>query len=200
MRITGGSLRSRRLEAPKGTATRPTSDRVREAIFSMLASDGVFDAVAEDPSATLRVLDLYAGSGALGFEAVSRGATEAVLVEHGRDAAAAIQENVRALGLGAVVRLVTTKVERALEKLEGPFQLVLCDPPYADVRAPGFAAVLAGAAALLAPDGVLLLEHAAVDEPAATPGLALDRTRRHGDTAVSIYRRSSLPGAEKGTD
>ncbi len=185
MRITGGTLRSRALEAPRGTTTRPTSDRVREAIFSMLVSDGVF---ADE--GVLRVLDLYAGSGALAFEALSRGATSAVLVEHGRDAVATIQKNARALGLVSQVRVVTTKVERALAQLEGPFELVVCDPPYAEVRTPAFGAVLEGAARVLAGGGVFLLEHASVDDPPATPGLVLDRSRKHGDTAVSVYRRA----------
>lgn len=153
----------------------------------MLASDGVFAGVSE--GAELRVLDLYAGSGALAFEALSRGATSAVLVEEGRDAAAAIRDNARALGLEACVKLVAARVERAIEHLEGPFELVLCDPPYAEVRAPGFPAILAKVATRLAPGGVLLLEHAAEDAPPEVPGLVLDRTRRHGDTAVSLARR-----------
>ena len=84
MRITGGRWRSRALTAPRGTTTRPTSDRVREALFSMLAADGLIDE-------GVRVLDFYAGSGALAFEALSRGASAAVLVESGRDAIASIK-------------------------------------------------------------------------------------------------------------
>ncbi len=180
MRITGGIWRSRRIEAPKGEATRPTSDRVREALFSMLASDGLLDG---EP----RVLDLYAGSGALAFEALSRGAREAVLVEHARDALAAIRANAQALGAEDRVRVVGARVERA--RLEGPFELVLLDPPYADVRAAAFGGVLAAAARLVAPGGALVLEHAADDDPPAVESLQHDRSRRHGDTAVTIYRR-----------
>lgn len=187
MRITGGTLRSRALRAPRGTTTRPTSDRVREAVFSMLVADGVFAGVEE--GAELRVLDLYAGSGALAFEALSRGATSAVLVEEGRDASATIRDNARALGLEGRAKLVSARVERALARVEGPFELVLCDPPYAEVRAPGFPAILADVAAKITPGGVLLLEHAAEDAAPEVPGLALDRTRRHGDTAVSLLRR-----------
>ncbi len=182
MRITGGRWRSRALVAPKGTATRPTSDRVREAVFSMLASDGLLGFG--------RVLDLYAGSGALAFEALSRGAEGAVLVEQARDALAAIRENVLALDASAQTRVVAAKVDRALVQLEGPFALIFTDPPYAEVRAPGFSVTLAAAAALLAPDGALVLEHASADPAPSIAGTEHDRSRRHGDTTVSLYRSS----------
>lgn len=185
MRVTGGEFRSRALKAPRGTATRPTSDRVREAMFSMLASDGLLE-----PG--VRVLDLYAGSGALALEAISRGAGEAVLVEHGRDALAAIRENVRALDVEDRVRVVASRVDRALSQLGGAgsprFDLVFVDPPYADVPAPAFVQVLEGAAGLLSDQGALVLEHASGDAPPEAPGLALDRTRRYGDTAVTLFR------------
>src|SRR5689334_16825570 len=130
MRITGGRWRSRALQAPRGMTTRPTSDRVREALFSMLVSDGLLG--DEDGP---RVLDLYSGSGALAFEALSRGASSAVLVEQGRDALAAIRDNARSLEAEGLVRVVAGKVDRVLEKLEGPFGIVFVDPPYADVGA-----------------------------------------------------------------
>ena len=189
MRITGGRWRSRALDAPRGMATRPTSDRVREALFSMLVSDGL---IGDDGP---RVLDLYAGTGALAFEALSRGASAAVLVEHAREAVAAIRKNARALGVGSELVLFDTKVERALLKIEGPFGIVFLDPPYADVPAPSFGAVLARAAALLGPGGALVLEHASPDEPPAVPGLELDRTRRYGDTSVSLYRAPQILGS-----
>jgi 16S rRNA (guanine966-N2)-methyltransferase len=183
MRITGGRWRSRALQAPKGMATRPTSDRVREALFSMLASGGF---LGDDLAP--RVLDLYAGSGALAFEALSRGASAAVLVEHARDALAAIRVNARALEVGKLIEVVPTRVERALEKIEGPFGIVFIDPPYADVPAPAFEEVLATAARLVAPEGVLVLEHASSDESPAVATLDLDRTRKYGDTTLSLYR------------
>jgi 16S rRNA (guanine966-N2)-methyltransferase len=186
MRITGGTFRSRTLVAPRGQETRPTSDRVREALFSMLASDGLFDGERE-----VRALDLYAGSGALGLEAISRGARSAVLVECARPALAAIRENVRALRLDAdQVTVVAMRVERALATLEGPFELILLDPPYAEVAGKGFDDVLAAAARLLADSGILVVEHASSDEPSAPAGLALDRRRRHGDTTVSLFRHA----------
>ena len=187
MRITGGEYRSRALTAPRGQETRPTSDRVREALFSMLVSDGVF---SEAPP---RVLDLYAGSGALAFEALSRGANEAILVESARPAIAAIRENIEALAVGAQVTLVTKPCERALDPaanlVTGSFQLILIDPPYADVKTKTFAGVLLQASAFLASGGVLVLEHEAKDEPAPPEGLEIDRRRRHGDTILSLFRR-----------
>lgn len=184
MRITGGRWRSRALDAPRGMTTRPTSDRVREALFSMLVSDGLLG--QEDGP---RVLDLYAGSGALAFEALSRGASAAVLVEQGRDALVAIRENARALDATGLVSIVAGKVDRALEKLEGPFGVVFVDPPYADVRLATFSVLLARAACLVAPGGGLVLEHASADAPREVPGLAIDRSRRHGDTTITLYVR-----------
>lgn len=169
-------------------ATRPSSDRVREALFSMLASDGVLGPDAEQGDLGTRVLDLYAGTGALAFEALSRGAAKAVLVEHGRDAVGAIRKNARALGADADVMVFETTVERALPKIEGHFGMVFLDPPYADVRAPSFSGILEKAGALLAHGGVLVLEHASTDEPPTVVGLVLDRSRRHGDTTLSLYR------------
>lgn len=190
MRITGGVFRSRALQAPHGQETRPTSDRVREALFSMLASDGVF---AEEVGP--RVLDLYAGSGALGLEAISRGARAAVLVESAKPALVAIRQNVRALDVGAEVTVLATRVERALETMEGPFDLVLVDPPYADVRAPSFDGLMEKIAQLLSPQGILALEHASSDEPRPPPGLVLDRSRRHGDTTLSLFRHGEANSA-----
>jgi 16S rRNA (guanine966-N2)-methyltransferase len=193
MRITGGRWRSRALKAPRGTATRPTSDRVREALFSMLVSDGLLGA-GEAP----RILDLYAGSGALAFEALSRGASGAVLVEEARDAVAVIRQNARELAAEREIQVFDARVERALPKLQGPFGVVFLDPPYADVKTPSFAAILAAAGALVAPDGALVLEHASTDEPPTVAGLELDRSRRYGDTTVTLYRAGAAgsPGPE----
>jgi 16S rRNA (guanine966-N2)-methyltransferase len=193
MRITGGRWRSRALDAPRGMATRPTSDRVREALFSMLVSDGLIG--DEDDTEGPRVLDLYAGTGALAFEALSRGASAAVLVEHARDAVTAIRKNASALGVGRELVLFDTKVERALLKIEGPFGVIFLDPPYADVRTPSFAAILTRAAVLLAPGGALVLEHASPDEPPVIPGLPLDRTRKYGDSSVTLYRAAQILGS-----
>ena len=121
MRIISGEWRGRKLVAPEGMATRPTGDRVRETLFSMLASRlGSFE--------QLRVADLYAGSGALGLEALSRGAAFACFVEQDPRAIAAIRSNVEALGVGDRSRILARSVE-ALPP-EQPFELVFADPPY----------------------------------------------------------------------
>ena len=158
----------------------------------MLVSDGLFpeaeaDASDAEPGRGPRVLDLYAGSGALAFEALSRGASAAVLVEQARDAVAVIRQNARDLGAEKRILLFDAKVERALARVEGAFGIIFLDPPYADVTAPAFASTLAAAAALLLPEGVLVLEHASSDEPPDIPALDLDRSRRHGDTTLSLY-------------
>lgn len=122
-RVIAGTLGGRSLRVPGGRATRPTSDRVREALFSTLA-ERVVDAA---------VLDLYAGSGALGIEALSRGAARVTFVEHDRRAAAVLRHNLDTLGLRAVVK--TMDVARYVREAgnardDGPYDLVLCDPPY----------------------------------------------------------------------
>jgi len=183
VRITGGVHRSRALRAPRGVTTRPTSDRVREALFSILVAGGLIG-----DELTPRVLDLYAGSGAISFEALSRGAASAVLVEHARDAVLAIRDNARSLDLEDQITIVSGRVERSLETIKGPFDLVFLDPPYADVKTPNFAKVLAAAGRLLAPEGALVLEHSTQDEPPLIPGLALDRSRKHGDSTLSLFR------------
>ena len=117
MRVVAGEFKGRRLQAPRGRRTRPTADRVREALFSMLG----------DVSGA-RVLDLYAGSGALGIEALSRGAESAVFVERDQQALAAMRRNLEAVGAEADVR--RQDVSRFLARTEGTFDLVFCDPPY----------------------------------------------------------------------
>jgi 16S rRNA (guanine966-N2)-methyltransferase len=185
MRITGGAHRSRLLRAPRGDRTRPTSDRVREALFDSL--------MAERDLSGDRVLDLYAGTGALGLEAVSRGAAHATLVENARGALEAIAANVESLGLGQSVRVVSLPVERAAGALAtgAPYDLILADPPY-DLVASGVALRalrdLVGRS-LLARDAVVVLEHARADEAPPVEGLSPTRTRRYGDTSLSFYRR-----------
>lgn len=185
MRITGGLHRSRSLRAPRGIETRPTSDRVREAVFGILTSAGAIEET--------RVLDLYAGTGALGLEAVSRGAAHATLVERGRDALLAIRANVEALGLGEQIKIIPKAVERCLVLLHGNgFQLVFCDPPYADVPSGALARALAPLthSTVIDPDARIVVEHATADPPPSLPGLRLEDTRHYGDTTVSFYVKS----------
>ena len=184
MRVIAGRLGGRRLSAPRGRGTRPTSDRVREALFSVLGD--IEGAV---------VLDLYAGTGALGIEALSRGARRAVFVENARPALAALEENIATLGLEGEARVIAQPVLRAVELVvrEGPFDLVLIDPPYAALAEAAAAvgrmvrAQVGAMAGLLAPDGRLVLEHASRDAPPEIPGLALLRTRSYGEASISLY-------------
>ncbi len=180
MRVIAGSARGRRLKAPRdrGGRIRPSSDLVRGAMFSALASMGA------DMS---RVLDLYAGSGALGIEALSRGGDACDFVERDAAACAVIRENLAATGFADRGRVYQMPTERALKRLEGLYTLVLADPPYADVSAASLLVAL-GNSALVKPGTVLVLEHSSREEPPANLGrLSLTSVRRHGDSAVSIY-------------
>jgi 16S rRNA (guanine966-N2)-methyltransferase len=188
MRITGGTLRSRALKAPKGQATRPTTDRVREALFGILASAGVIEGA--------RVLDLYAGTGALALEALSRGAATAVLVESAREALTALRANVAALGLEDRSRVVAGDVAKAIRRLPdtGPFDLVFADPPWAMVDEGHATAVLSTLArsAGIATDGRVVLEHSARTAPFDVDGLVRLETRKYGDTALTFYKPAIL--------
>lgn len=177
LRITGGRLAGRRFRAPR-CGVRPTADRVREAVFSLLGSlEGA------------RVLDLCAGSGALGLEALSRGAAEAVFVERSGQAAATLRRNLQALGLESASRVLCADVLRALARLRGAacFDLVLLDPPYqADLVRPALRALAKGR--LAAPAATLVVETGRQRPPEAGPGFRLSQRRRYGDTLVTIYR------------
>lgn len=173
-RIVAGSAGGRRLATPAGAATRPTSDRVREALFSTLGD-----------LTGLRVLDGYAGSGAVGLEALSRGAAHALLVESDRAALAAVRANVAALGLAARVhagdfaRLVTGAPDR-------PYDVVFLDPPYAE---PVDAVVAAlGAHGWLADGATLVVERSSRSrEPTWPPGVQA-RPRAYGETTLWYVR------------
>ena len=180
-RIVAGWAGSLQLAVPPD-GTRPTSDRTREAIFSMLES--------RDAIAGAAVLDLYAGSGALGLEALSRGASSAVLVEQAPRAARTIRGNVAVLARAAPgpldARVEQRTVEAYLPTAAGAFDLVFSDPPY-DVSDDQVARDLAALAPLLAADGLLLLERSSRSPvPPLPAGLVLDRTRTYGDTSVHL--------------
>jgi 16S rRNA (guanine966-N2)-methyltransferase len=174
--------------------TRPTAERVREALFSVLGD-----------VTGLSVLDLYAGSGALGIEAVSRGAERAVFVESWAPAAAALEHNLLTLGIGQHAVVLRLPLERARSRLlaHAPFDLVFCDPPWAELAAAERAIERVLVPGLLMPGARLAVEHPA-DEPlrwrlAAGPGpepaLTLEQTRRWGDTAVSLFANAGPPPA-----
>jgi 16S rRNA (guanine966-N2)-methyltransferase len=188
MRITGGIYRSRKLRTPQGLSTRPTSDRVRQGLFGILSAVRAIEG--------RQVLDLYAGTGALALEALSRGAAHAVLVESSRSALSALRANVAALGLETRTRIVADKVGHATKWLasQGPFDLVFVDPPWALVDSGEVAPALADLvdAGALSPDALAILEHAARSSPPTIAGLTLDGTRRYGDTALAIYKPAIL--------
>jgi 16S rRNA (guanine966-N2)-methyltransferase len=178
MRITGGFARGRRLAVPRGRDVRPTADRVREAIFDRFGPAGV--------SGT--VVDLFAGTGALGLEAISRGASAAILVDRDPRALACCRANAAVLGeASAAVRLVRAE---ALAFLAGPGRglgadVAFIDPPYAFARRDEvLAALLAGG--VLRPGGVAVVERPAKAPPAAGTGFGPARTARYGDTAVDF--------------
>lgn len=178
MRVIAGALGGRRLIAPRGRQTRPTSDRVREAIFSSLGDVG-----------GVAVLDLYAGSGALGIEALSRGAASAVFVEPARPALAALRQNLQSLALEARAEVFAVPVARAVPALSGRgFALILADPPYARLaEAARELTALVGVPGALSSEARLVLEHAARDAPPRIADIAPTATRKYGDTAVSRY-------------
>jgi 16S rRNA (guanine966-N2)-methyltransferase len=188
MRITGGSLRSRVLRAPRGSSTRPTSDRVRESLFGILESAGRVQGA--------RVLDLYAGTGALALEALSRGASRATLVESSREALAVARGNVASLGMEDRARVVAADARDAVRRGAGggPFDLVLADPPWALVDSGEAVHVLADLArsGLLSENALVVLEHAARTPSPEIAALANDQSRRYGDTALTFYKPAIL--------
>lgn len=187
MRIIGGQARGRTLRAPKGRATRPTSDRVREALFSVLVSRlGGLEG--------LRVLDLFAGSGALGLEALSRGAEAAVFVDHDRACAKVIRANAELLQLTDRCEVLAVRVAVGLQRIQASgqgFDLVLADPPYALDPAPLLDSL--ARSELLLPGALLVLEHPSKSAPPQVSGrLARDAVKRYGDTGLSFYHLEQL--------
>jgi 16S rRNA (guanine966-N2)-methyltransferase len=173
-RIVAGTARGRRLTVPRGSATRPTSEKVRAAIFNMLGQ--FFEGGV--------VLDLYAGSGALALEALSRGCERAVCVEADRYAVQAIRENAEALGFAGRIEARQGRVEDLAPRLGAGFALAFVDPPYAD----GPSAALVLLQDRIAPGGRVVAEHDARRPPADRFGpLALLDRRRYGSTGISIY-------------
>jgi 16S rRNA (guanine966-N2)-methyltransferase len=188
MRVIAGSLKGRRLKTPSWDGLRPTSDKLRETLFNILAPR----------IAGARVLDGYAGTGALGSEALSRGAVWVTLIEDDRRAQLLIAENLALCGIENSYAIIRAKVARALDSLHHqpafePFDIVLLDPPYAPHRDDDLEAILMAAGRVLAPAGVLVLERARRDPaPEATGRLKHARTVVSGDSALSFYEMKRL--------
>jgi len=188
MRVVAGRFGGRRLRPPPDAGVRPTSDRVREALFAQLG-------VLEDA----RVLDLYAGTGALGIEALSRGAAQATFVERSAASLAVLRDNLGRLGLepqsrvmrGDALALVRRRLGRSTER----FDLVLADPPYALEVGPAVLAALA-AAQIVAPGGTVVIESARRHPVRPVPGWRVVSERRYGDTVVT--RLTEEPGGGRG--
>jgi RNA methyltransferase, RsmD family len=181
VRVIGGVYRSRRLRAVAGQDVRPTSDRLRETLFNILGTS-VRDS---------RFVDLCAGSGAVGIEALSRGARQAVFVEQSRRACAVIEANLRALGITDQANIICRDVIAALKQLAydtAPFDLLFFDPPYASGI---YATVLSylGDSAMLAEDGILAVEHRVKTPPESNYGrLKLFRQLKQGESALAFYK------------
>ncbi len=170
MRIISGTHRGHRIAAPKGRETRPTSDRVRENAFNLIG-----------PVDGADVLDVFAGSGAMGLEALSRGARTCTFVENDRDACRTINANLDKLKLRAMV--LCNDATRALAQERRTFDLILCDPPYdADASKLPFAR-------LLADDGVLVYESSSRAEAPAIAGLSERTSRKYGAARLTLFER-----------
>jgi 16S rRNA (guanine966-N2)-methyltransferase len=181
VRVTGGRFAGRRLRVPR-QGVRPSADRVRESLFARLG-----DLTGQ------RVLDLYAGSGALGFEALSRGASHATFVDRTRTALDVIRQNAEALGAEEQVSLFREDAKVCLKRLRGgpPFELVLLDPPYALRDLESVLSLLSGSG-VLAPGGLVVVESDCRHAPGSVAGLAAIDERRYGDTLITRYVPAGL--------
>jgi len=189
MRIIAGTYRSRILKSLKGQALRPTADRLRETLFNVLGH----------PVNGARFIDVFAGTGAVGIEALSRGATEVVFIENHAPAAALIRRNLESLGIHSGATVLAVDALRSLEKLaakhrpgEPGYDFVFIDPPYAAVHEYTQVLRFLGATSFLSPQAKVIAEHRHNFELPESSG-ALRRTRvlRQGDAALSFYSRES---------
>lgn len=186
MRIIAGEAKGRRIKVPRGRATRPMRDFVREAVFSILG----------DETVGARVLDLFAGSGSLGLEALSRGAESACFVDRGREPVRIIQENLDMLGItgkGKVIRAEILDYLRKAGFYEQPYDLIFIDPPYKinlNYRQEMLKRLAEGG--FLAPSAVVIIEAPLRSSPPGSPeGLHFRERRKYGETAVDIYVREA---------
>lgn len=182
MRVVGGRLRGRPIAAPKSQAIRPTSDRLRETLFNILAH------AYGDPVTGARVLDLFAGTGALGIEAISRGAAFALFVDEGAEARALLRENAEALGLGGTTRIFRRDaVKLGPAHPVEPFSLAFLDPPYGKGLAELALTSMRDGGWLIG-DGLAIVEEAAESRFAAPAGWAEIERRAQGATEIIFLR------------
>ena len=180
MRIIAGRARAHLIKAPEGRDTRPTLDRVRENLFNILQRD-VMDS---------HVLDLFAGSGAMALEAVSRGAAEAVLVDIDRAAIQCIEANIAAVRFQDSMRVLHCDWKAAVQRLKGEnaqFDLIFLDPPYAMTD---LTEVTESLLPLMAPDAKIVIEHRAGTMPRVTQGLLMTDSRRYGIAGICILKKA----------
>jgi 16S rRNA (guanine966-N2)-methyltransferase len=182
MRVIAGAAKGRHLKAPKRTATRPSTDLARGAMFAILENAA---------SGWARVLDLFSGSGSLGIEALSRGAGWVDFVEHEPYCCAIIKENLEATGLAERAHVYCSSVARALGFLEGEYDIILMDPPWTDRSIGGFIEKVAGSK-LVGEETMVVVTHSPhlSLEPAYGP-LKMIKERRHGDSFISIYKKEA---------
>jgi 16S rRNA (guanine966-N2)-methyltransferase len=187
MRIVAGAFKGRSIVAPKGRNTRPTADRTRESIFNVLAH------ASWAPSLDgVRVIDLFAGSGALGFEALSRGASFALFVETDAAARGAIRENAEALGAMGITRIHRRDATALGEKPAGlgaPFDLAFLDPPYGQGLVAPALEMLAGGA-WLSDEAIAVVETGADEDDVSVEGFTVEDVRTYGEAKVSFLKRS----------
>jgi len=189
MRIIGGRFRGKRLAEPGAAGggeahLRPTSDRVRQSLFNLLAHGGYG---APPPPGGRRVLDLFAGTGALGLEALSRGAARAVFIDDFAASRALIRENAETLGLTGQIKIWRRDATRLGPCRGEPFDLIFADPPYGSGLG-GKALTSAHEGGWIAPDAIIVLEHAAAEAAPTAEWLHTVDQRRYGETAITIFR------------
>ena len=186
MRITAGNFRSRVIKSLPGDNTRPTTDKVREAVFSRIGP--YFDSGA--------ILDLFAGSGAIGLEAISRGMSSAVFVDNSRKAAGIIRDNIELLNCGNCCRILCRNWTAALEELasEGnEFDIIFCDPPYRLALGSQIAEKIISSG-LLKPDGTLIIETSSTEDINCPEELVLTKQAQYGITKVSYFNTGGIVG------
>ncbi len=180
MRIIAGAFRGRLLHTPKGDRIRPTIDRVRESIFNIIAAE----------VAGAKVLDLFAGTGAMGLEALSRGAQFCCFVDQGEEAVRLIRDNVQLCGARDRSRIIQGSAVSAIRRLGSEnelFDLIFMDPPYGKGLIEKTLQIIGG---LVHNDTLIIAEHHIKDEPPKVPGIwQKDRDRRYGDTLIAVYSR-----------